>query len=177
LSLITLQKKYYGILGEYNLDGVKSIQWGRTHEKNGIQFLKTSLNLNVCVSGIWLTNSGLLGASPDGLVGEDSIVEVKCPYTLRNELLSKKLVNSDKYIVYYDENGKIFVNEKHNYYHQIQGNLHILKRKMCYLCIWTLKEIAVVLIKYDENWGQNLITLENFYFKQYFPKLLENICI
>lgn len=26
----------------------------------------------------------MLGASPDGLVGDDGIIEVKCPYTKRN---------------------------------------------------------------------------------------------
>ena len=40
---------------------------------------------------------GLLVANPDGLAGKKSIVdvEVKCLYSLPNEFLSKKLVNSD----------------------------------------------------------------------------------
>lgn len=35
-------------------------------------------------TGIWLSKTGVLGSLPDGLVGEDSVLEVKCPYTTRN---------------------------------------------------------------------------------------------
>lgn len=161
------------ILGEYNLDGIKAIQWGRTHEKTGIEYLKTNLHLDVQPTGIWLTNSGLLGASPDGLVGDDAIVEVKCPYTYRNDHLSEKLKNSDKYIISYHDAGEIVINKNHNYYHQIQGNLHILKRNKCHLCIWTLKEVTIVTIDYDLSWAENLNLLEDFYLKHYLPKLIE----
>lgn len=77
--------------GEYNLDGVKAIQWGRTHEKGAIEHLKQCYNLNIKPTGVWLTNSGLLAASPNGLIEEEeAVVEVKCPYTFRNDLLSYK---------------------------------------------------------------------------------------
>lgn len=162
------------ILGTYNLDGIKSIQWGRNHEKNGIEFLKSQLKLDVQPTGIWLSSSGLLGASPDGLVGDDAIVEVKCPFTYKNDILAEKLkCEPNKYIVYYDENGKICINQNHNYFHQIQGNLEILKRAKCYLCIWTLKEVTTVIVPYDPSWKENISILESFYFNNYLPKLLE----
>ncbi|CAG9763629.1 unnamed protein product [Ceutorhynchus assimilis] len=63
------------LFGSYNLDGIKSIQWGRHHEKDGLNYLKENHQLEVKPTGIWLTCSGLLGASPDGLVGDDAIVE------------------------------------------------------------------------------------------------------
>lgn len=157
------------------MDGIKAIQWGRSHEKNGLEFLKTSLNLDIQPTGIWLTKSGFLGASPDGLVGDDSIVEVKCPYSYRNGNLSQELKSNDKYIIYYNSNDEIVINKKHNYYHQIQGNLHILKRSKCYLCIWTLKEITTVIIEYDSLWEEHLSLLEDFYIKQYLPKLTCNL--
>ncbi|KAJ8975392.1 hypothetical protein NQ317_008607, partial [Molorchus minor] len=116
----------------------KAIQWGKSHEKNGIDFLKTNLRLDVQATGIWLSSSGLLGASPDGLVGDDGIRRVK-------------LKNSDKYIIFYNDSGEIVVNMNHNYYHQIQGNLHILNRSKCYLCIWTLKEYKLIRVKVDTS--------------------------
>ncbi|XP_072399541.1 uncharacterized protein [Diabrotica undecimpunctata] len=160
------------LIGAYNLDGIKSIQWGRTHEKSGIEYLRNTLNLDVQPTGIWLTKSGLLGASPDGLIGDDGIVEVKCPYTFRNEKLSEKLKNSDKYIISYNDQDEVLINTEHNYYHQIQGCLHILGRQNCYLCIWTLKEIITVIIEKDLTWAPNIDLLENFYLAQYLPKLL-----
>ena len=38
-------------------------------------------------AGVWLPESSVLGASPDGLVGDDSVLECKCPYTHRNETI------------------------------------------------------------------------------------------
>jgi len=38
----------------------------------------------VTTTGLWVHESGVLGASPDGLVGFDEAVDVKSPYTWRN---------------------------------------------------------------------------------------------
>lgn len=65
---------------------------------------------------------------------EAAIVEVKCPFSLRNDQLSEKLINYKKYIIFYDSEQNLLVNTNHNYYHQIQGILHILKKKKFYLC-------------------------------------------
>ncbi|CAH1987889.1 unnamed protein product [Acanthoscelides obtectus] len=71
-----LKDRYYHYNSEYNLDGIIAIQWGRTHEKDALDYLKQHYNLNIQSTGVWLTNSGLLGASPDGLIDEgDAIVE------------------------------------------------------------------------------------------------------
>jgi len=40
--------------------------------------------VKVVDTGVWLDESGVLGASPDGLVGEDHVLEAKCSYTFRN---------------------------------------------------------------------------------------------
>lgn len=44
----------------------------------------------------------------------------------RNEKLVDKLTDHKKYKFFFD-NGEIIISEKHNYYYQIQGNLHILQ--------------------------------------------------
>ncbi|KAL3277310.1 hypothetical protein HHI36_012661 [Cryptolaemus montrouzieri] len=68
----------------YTLDGVKAIQWGRDHEKDGIRVLEENRKVHVTPTGLWLDQCGFIGGSPDGLVNDDGIVEVKCPYKLRS---------------------------------------------------------------------------------------------
>lgn len=46
-------------------------------------------------SGVWLHESGLLGTSPDGLVGDNNDVEAKCPYTQRHLTIE----DGDKYLL------------------------------------------------------------------------------
>ncbi|XP_031338081.1 uncharacterized protein LOC116166960 [Photinus pyralis] len=162
---------FKSLSGDYNLDGVKAIQWGKQHEKIAIQQFEKATDLTVLSSGIWLSTSGILGASPDG---DDAIVEVKCPYTYRNDKLSSVLRNGKGYIIYF-EKGTIVVNREHKYFDQIQGLLHIMQRKKCYLCIWTTKELLIVNIDIDLEWENNLNILEHFYFYQYIPKLLQSV--
>ena len=40
---------------------------------------------------MWLDESGVLGASPDGLVGEDHVLEPKCSYTFRDASIEEAL--------------------------------------------------------------------------------------
>lgn len=67
------------ILGVYKVPETttKAIQRGKISENRVIQVIKEKLNITFEKLGLMLIN-GSLGASPDG-VGEDLVVEVKCP--------------------------------------------------------------------------------------------------
>jgi len=105
------------------------------------------------------------------LVGLDSIIEVKCPYKYRNELIKTGLQNDSSYIIFYDINGRICINYENDYYAQIQGQLHILNRSICYLTIWTIKDLVVLEIHKDPGWTENINKLVSFYFQQFIPFL------
>ena len=77
------------LAGSSNLAGVAAVQWGITHERDAIVMFEDHFKVTVQPSGIWLHSSGVLGASPDGLVGAHEVVEVKCPFSAREGLLSK----------------------------------------------------------------------------------------
>jgi len=159
------------LIGTYKLDGIKSIQWGKENEKQGILEFEQITNQKVTPTGLWLHKTGIIGASPDGLVGLDSIIEVKCPYKYRNELIKTGLQNDSSYIIFYDINGRICINYEHDYYAQIQGQLHILNRSICYLTIWTIKDLVVLEIHKDPGWTENINKLVSFYFQQFIPFL------
>nr|CAI5834333.1 unnamed protein product [Callosobruchus analis] len=159
------------LLGTYNMEHLKAIQWGNMHEKEGIKSLEDSLNVKVVPTGIWLHECGYLGASPDGLIGENEIVEVKCPYKYRDVSLLDDIKSSRNYIIFSDEEGNITVNRDHEYFLQIQGQLAITKRKNAHLVIWTPKEVAIVNIE-AECFNEHLNVLKMFYFEHYIPFLL-----
>ncbi|KAJ8892433.1 hypothetical protein PR048_005013 [Dryococelus australis] len=80
-----------------------------------------------------------LAATTDGLVGNDALVEVKCPVTTRN-LTPQGAVKEKKltYCVLKDDH--IHLKENHPYRYQVQGQLRISQRKNCYFVLWTRKE-------------------------------------
>ena len=114
-------------MGKQNLEGVKSIQWGITKEKEAIVNFEKTQGLAVDKTGLWLNSSGCLGASPDGLVGEECLIEVKCPYKHRNST-GQEILEDPNYCFEIND-GEITIKATHPYYHQLQGQLHIGNRK------------------------------------------------
>ena len=108
------------VLGQKCLDGVKAIQWGIINEKEGIRILEQALLVKVEPSGLWLTSSGILGATPDGLVGASAVVEVKCPYKFRNATIEEAMASKGFYL--HKEGQEIKLKDNHPYWHQVVTN-------------------------------------------------------
>jgi len=164
---------YKSLNNDTNLNGVHAIQWGITNESCGINILEQEETVSVIPTGLWLSNNGFLGASPDGLVGTNHIVEVKCPWKFRNKVLSTEIENDHSYIIY-KENDHILVNKQHPYWDQIQGQLYLTNRKLCYLVIWTPMQSIITEVQKDDEWESNLGILESFFIQKYIPYLIEN---
>lgn len=48
-------------------------------------------------------------------------------------------------------NGKIELKHTSNYYYQIQGQIHITKRNVCFFVVYTPQWTEIQKIKYDES--------------------------
>ncbi|KAI4455534.1 exonuclease phage-type/recb c-terminal domain-containing protein [Holotrichia oblita] len=86
------------LTGTYNLDGVNAIQWGREHEAKAVEEFTAVTGLSVTPAGIWLDQCGYLGATPDGFVGDEDLLEVKCPFKYRNSNIVEVLPDEKHYI-------------------------------------------------------------------------------
>jgi len=73
------------LTGEYDASGAKAVQWGVLHEKEAIAKYEAERGVMVQHAGLWLHPLGFCGASPDGIVDEQKIIEVKCPYAARDK--------------------------------------------------------------------------------------------
>lgn len=91
----------------------KYIEWGNTHEPTARALYTWRVGLPVTLTG-FVPHPELpwVGGSPDGLVGADGAMEIKCPYTIKNHLET------------------IFQNEivDKDYQWQVQGNLWVTGR-------------------------------------------------
>jgi len=83
------------LLGEYDLTRVKAVQWGITNEAEALNSFIQKTDLQVVETGVWLHECGVLGASPDGLVEDNSVVEAKCPYTQRNLTIEEAIATNN----------------------------------------------------------------------------------
>lgn len=119
-----------------NITVVHTVQWGITNEASGIKVLEEDENVHIISTGLWLSNNRFLGASPDGLIGLNHVVEIKCPWKFKNKNLEIEIEKDYNYIVY-KENDVILINKNHIYWDQSQRQLYLTKHKLCYLVVWT----------------------------------------
>lgn len=90
---------------------------GRELEEEALRLYMFAYDVEVAECGFVTTDDGLAGCSPDGLVGNDGMVEVKC---LKGE-------NHTKTIMYYQKHGRCPT----DYVQQTQGQMLICERKWC----------------------------------------------
>ncbi|KAH6942122.1 hypothetical protein HPB50_001145 [Hyalomma asiaticum] len=152
----------------------EAIRHGKDHECVALRQLENDCNVVVKQCGLFVGQENpFLGASPDGLFGEDVLVEVKCPYSARD---LTPLVRAKK-ITYCTENedGKLQLKSNSNYWYQVQGRMNISRRQKCLSVLWTKKGISIQAISRDEAFWKNEMfpRLKTFYMHCMLPELVD----
>ena len=146
-SWCSRQETYERLTGKSTFEGNEATQWGNDNEQNAINDYQTHTGYLVEPSGLHVHSSYMwLAGSPDGLVGDEGMIEVKCPYY-------KKTVHT-----------KIPM----HYYIQIQALMEIIQRKWCDFISWTPDGFAVYRVTADKElfdfclpyWGHVYSTLQ-----------------
>ena len=102
----------------------------------------------------------MLAASPDGLIGDDTVVEVKCPFTARTKPIDATTID----FLTLDQNGSLTLKTDHNRFYQIQGQLFCTGHQHCRFIVYTFKGIKAIDIARDEEFMQDMVqNLLEFY--------------
>ena len=92
---------------------------------------KTGLCIDTC--GLFIDeNIPYLGATPTGTVGSDTIVQIFCPEKI-SHISEKQFMDIPSYKNIFDKQDTSKMNINNMHYFEVQGNLHITKRKFCKL--------------------------------------------
>lgn len=153
-----------------------ALEYGHTNEPfareayeklKGVQVLETGLVVDI--------EKPWLGTSPDGILQDGKgIIEIKCPYKARDCKSIEDAVSTNS-IYYLKPKGDGYeLDNTHDYYYQIQGLLHVLKREYCDFVVWGKNFLVVVKVEKNEEFIENLInSLKEFYFKYYIFQLVQ----
>ena len=136
-------------LGETRDFDNEPMKWGRDHEEEAVKLYEFLYAKEpVMTTGFWTDGGDMLGASPDRLVGEYGLLEVKCPWSLR----------TDEVPVFSS------IDERKDYWHQIQMQLLVTDRSWCDFFQWTPHGYLCERVDRDEDWlANNLEAIEGFY--------------
>lgn len=149
----------------------QALAHGRKYENVAIDQYENAKAVSVDRSGIFVDlQRPYLGCSPDGLVGEERIVEIKCPYTAKGTIVSPESV---PYIELDEVTGLYRLNAVHDYMYQIQGLLHITNRPVCDFVVFTISDMLIIEITKEAEFIQQMLNkLDTFYFNFFQPHYL-----
>ncbi len=141
--LRSMVRDYHGAESEFT--GNIATQWGNDNEDKAIAQYELDEG-NLVVSTGFHTYGDMFGASPDGLIGDDGLIEVKCPFGKRNT------------------GGFLSIHEQLHYYAQIQLELLATDRKWCDFYQWSTVTTLCERVERDYDWlDSNIEQLETFY--------------
>lgn len=131
--LKTVQNLLYG-----NFHGNKATRYGIESEAHAIAEFQNTFNVKVSQCGLYIGHTNYyLGASPDGLIIEsNSLIEIKCPYVI-SKMPPTKGIEERKIKFAELIFNKLHLKRNHNYYYQIQGQLALANKQMCYFVVWS----------------------------------------
>ena len=147
-----------------------STQYGRENESKALQKYEQITGHVVHESGLCVSlTHPMLAASPDGIVNDELLVEVKCPYTARNDLITPDTV---PYL--FKGDSELLLDTRHNYFYQIQGQLFATGRQMCHLVVYTAVDCKVVNVDRDDIFIDHMVLQLESFFRDYFVHALKD---
>ncbi|XP_047516704.1 uncharacterized protein LOC125057211 [Pieris napi] len=168
------------ILYKDNITHITSIAHGIKNEKIALQHLSAQNNIVIEPCGLFVDNKyHFLGASPDGLVGTDAIVEVKCPIAPGKVGMDEAIKRNKIQIYKYNKKtNQTVINKNSNWFFQVQGQLMITGREKCIFGIWggEKEPMRVIEIEKDEKfWKERMERkLVEFYINEMVPELVDS---
>lgn len=151
-------RAYQGLPSEFT--GNIATQWGTNHETEAREDFEYDQEMTV-EPATFVVHPTLpwLGASPDGYLSFDALIEIKCPFGLRDKLKPVPFKT---------------IEQQPHYYAQMQIQMLVTGRELCYFWQWTPNDYDLTLVKFDPAWiVENLPKLEAFY--QEFLKACEEV--
>lgn len=119
------------------------MQWGIENEDTASLMYSLKTGNEVEQTSLWVHDELMAGASPDGLVGDDGVIEIKCPNsaTHLNTLVTGKIPSQ--------------------YIAQVQGQMWITGRKWCDFISYDPRmpenaQMIIVHVKRDDDYIEGL---------------------
>eukprot|EP00117_Sycon_ciliatum_P036555 scpid94470/ scgid27495/ len=127
--------------------------YGIKHEPDALASYSASKEVSVVASGLVIhLDKPWLSASPDGLVLSggvpESVVEVKCPYTLRNGMTLKEFAAKPSSCLVSRES-ELVLNPSHTYHFQVPVQMHVCNVGNADFVVWSPNEVFIQRIRRD----------------------------
>jgi putative phage-type endonuclease len=143
-------RQHYGYPREFQ--GNIATQYGVIHEAEALQDYEALTGASVIKASFCVhDNFPWLGASPDGFVDDDTVLEIKCPFGLRDHL---------------EPVFKDIKSQKH-YYAQVQVQMFVTNRTMCHFYQWSQHGYLLETVQYDSDYISEIFPILQGFFQEF----------
>ncbi|XP_037068557.1 uncharacterized protein LOC119089850 [Pollicipes pollicipes] len=149
-----------------------ALRYGRRHEEKAISAYEREMGCTVQrpVGLVVHPQHGFVAATPDGIISNEHILEVKCPYRVADARLEALVQDGKDFFL--DEEMKLKKN--HAYFAQVQCQLACTGARMCDFFVWTPRETVCDRITFEpEFWNWRLERVREFYMQCVLPELVD----
>jgi putative phage-type endonuclease len=145
-------RDYHGAPSEF--EGNAATTWGVTMEVGAVTDFTLETGLSVRAAH-FVEFENWAGASPDGHVESGGIIEIKCPYSLRQKP---------------DPEFKSPLQQPH-YYDQMQFQMMCTGEKKCYFYQWAPGGTMLHVIEANEDWVHESVPILKAFYREYLEEL------
>ena len=150
------------------------LEHSKKHESAAINKYIEDTGNNVKQCGLFVSiDFPYLASSPDGLLSQDDIIEVRCPYVSRDKPINENTAPFLKY----NTKKQYYLEPTHNYCYQIQGQLLCSGEKDCTLIVCHADHLKVNDIKYvaeprNDDFIACMVNGLSEFFNEYFKHII-----
>ena len=153
VSYVSRNTAYRRCMGLDKFEGNVATEWGTNNEANGIADYQTLTGNIVVATGLHTHRLyQWLAGSPDGFVGSEGMIEVKCPFYYRKD------------------GGRLHKEVPMHYLLQMNALMSICERKWCDYVCWEPNGMVVYRVTYDPTLFDFLLT----FYGQFYASMQAN---
>lgn len=147
-----------------------AVRYGSQYEAVAVTAYESENNIKTQKCGIFVCQAfPFLAASPDAIVNDITVLEVKCPYSARHSVIDDITV---PYLVM--NNDVLYLRDNHDYYFQVQGQLLCTGKEYCDFVVYTQLDMKTIRIKRNDIFISTMTTkLTDFYNNHFMKALLD----
>jgi len=147
-------RAYHGAPREFQ--GNIATQWGVIHENEARDDFEHQTGLKVVSASFCVhPHQEWIGASPDGFVGDEDLLEIKCPFGIRNE----------------ERPAFKTAEEQPHYMAQMQIQMYVTERIRCYFWQWTPHGYRLEDVHYDPDMIADIVPKLRAFYEEYLEEI------
>jgi hypothetical protein len=127
----------------------KAVKHGRQYEAVAVRQYEADQGVSTKKCGLHISESHpFLASTPDRVVSDDKLLEVKCPYVARDRMVTPQTVT------YLEEKaGQLALKREHDYYYQVQGQMFCCGQDVTTVdfVVFTLKDMKVITVNSSQH--------------------------